>query len=298
MVLVEGGSRLHPDEPPFCMNVTEISQEEDEFFWSERALQKTGYQLGITDDEYIDLTPVGIESAFLGEIEISKYCRDKKSWKTHAWKARKCRLATGASKSIAEVYRKMNEQIKAGTYPPYEVKHSPKENGLGPKKPATMRSWIEAREYCQGTYPGGELPTKSQWDVACGDFPFCTATGFQLKKTEARFEDKERGPADVDSYPPNANGLKNMTGNVAEWTLEESEFPVDGKIARGGAWDDWLGDGLHGPLDMSEGSRRRLLAHDDNLGFRCVAEPHPLIRILNHLLASALKAGGYAFETE
>lgn len=102
------------------------------------------------------------------------------------------------------------------------IKPKPTGNFLGPKKPAILRTWQEARDSCAGRYPGGDLPTVAQWEKACGGKKYCTASG-QLRPTEARYGEKdEAGPVDVGSYPPSANGVYDMTGSVEEWTRDDN----------------------------------------------------------------------------
>jgi len=43
--------------------------------------------------------------------------------------------------------------------------------------------------------------------------------------------------SNVGTYQPNAWGLADTIGNVAEWT--ESIYAGERKVARGGSWRDW-----------------------------------------------------------
>ena len=111
-------------------------------------------------------------------------------------------------------------------------------NGGGPDHPMENVAWEKAVEFCEKlsnldaekqhgrTY---RLPTEAEWEYACRastTTPF--NTGESLSSTQANFNgnypygDGEKGPylrrtAPVGSYSPNAFGLYDMHGNVAEW---------------------------------------------------------------------------------
>lgn len=159
----------------------------------------------------------------------------------------------------------------------------------GPKKPAVLVSPSQADIYCAKKYPQGATPTWTQWQIACGNKPYCTASG-TLNHEEAVYG---AGPADVDFGPANANGVKNMTGNVWEWLRDwkpgsHDEFgPGKNQYAlvqnkrgeyryfTGGSYvssDDPAGVGIAG---LAASFRRALPYYDldINFGFRCVAPP-------------------------
>ena len=130
-------------------------------------------------------------------------------------------------------------------------------------------SWIEAVAYCNalnaqqmklGTVPPGyvyRLPTEAEWEYACRAGTTTEFTsGPELHCSQARFSFSAHtgasclgfGPLPVGSCAPNAWGLYDMHGNVAEWCLD-SHAPLSpspavdpyvggfpDRVVRGGAW--------------------------------------------------------------
>jgi formylglycine-generating enzyme required for sulfatase activity len=115
------------------------------------------------------------------------------------------------------------------------------DNGGGPDHPMENVLWIEADEFCKKLTAREDekragrkyrLPTESEWEYACRAG---TTTAFHfgdsLSSTQANingdraYGDAVRGPyrrmtAKVGSYEPNALGLYDMHGNVAEWVAD------------------------------------------------------------------------------
>lgn len=97
------------------------------------------------------------------------------------------------------------------------------------------------------------LPTETEWEIACRGG---TTTTYYWGVAEAsRYayyaQTSNKGPAEVGQYLPNAFGLYDMSGNVAEWTndwygaypvrsTENYRGPEDGerRVIRGGGWSD------------------------------------------------------------
>ena len=138
--------------------------------------------------------------------------------------------------------------------------------GLGRKgQPAICMTHHSAMEYCRWlsakTGKAYRLPTEAEWEYAA-------RAG---SKTAYSFEDPEKigdyawyvenceKPQTVGRKKPNAFGLHDMHGNVAEWCLDHyladryTQFPADkppvgpvvlpdekeySYVARGGSWDD------------------------------------------------------------
>jgi formylglycine-generating enzyme required for sulfatase activity len=119
--------------------------------------------------------------------------------------------------------------------------------------PVAAVSWKEAQEFCQklsekegATY---RLPTEAEWEYACR----AGAEGPPAEVLEggAWYADNSDGSArPVGQKQPNAWGLYDMLGNVAEWTQDaygpyprkgedqDPKGPLTGasKVVRGGSW--------------------------------------------------------------
>ncbi|MBT3198856.1 MAG: SUMF1/EgtB/PvdO family nonheme iron enzyme [Phycisphaerales bacterium] len=137
-----------------------------------------------------------------------------------------------------------------------------------PNQPVIRISWAEANAFCAWlSKKSGKkisLPSEAQWEWACragtntamsfgavdsdyskfANFADATAakslgtgrgrlTPFITDKT---FNDGQRIVCNVAQYSANAWGLKDMHGNVAEWTC--STFSGETKVVRGGSWHD------------------------------------------------------------
>lgn len=131
---------------------------------------------------------------------------------------------------------------------------------VGANKPVERVTWLNARDYCLalnaqqaalGGLPSGyeyRLPTEAEREYACRAG---TTTEFNMGAAiycnQARFGFSQHsytscgnsGPLNVGSYAPNAWGLHDMHGNVAEWCLD-----VWRPYAAGSLTDPFVGGGL------------------------------------------------------
>jgi formylglycine-generating enzyme required for sulfatase activity len=142
----------------------------------------------------------------------------------------------------------------------------------GPVRPVESVGWDDCQAYCRTltltlhdkhVY---RLPTEAEWEYACragrsSHKAFGVGDGESLSSTEANFHGNypyggaAKGPylngtSKVGSYRPNALGLYDMHGNVAEWCHDwYGKYPTEsvtdptgpdrgpGRVLRGASWD-------------------------------------------------------------
>ena len=163
--------------------------------------------------------------------------------------------------------------------------------GIGDDFPMYYVSWVEAADFCTRlsrlTRRSISLPTEAQWEYACRAG---TTTRFSFGDDERQIQNygwtsAHTGVANpVKSRKPNAWGLYDMHGNIAEWCLDYFgnyaggsvedpillSAPVDVRVVRGGSYA--------GPPETAAAARRfrvppQYMFH--NLGFRVVAKDEP-----------------------
>jgi acetoin utilization deacetylase AcuC-like enzyme/formylglycine-generating enzyme required for sulfatase activity len=178
----------------------------------------------------------------------------------------------------------------------------------GARQPLEQINWTDAALYCndrsraEGLEPcydektwacnfganGYRLPTEAEWEYACRAgtntaYDFGNNPG-QLKE-HAWYADNSGGTTHpVGQKKPNAWGLYDMHGNVAEWCndryaedyyqqspVEAPTGPAEGKerALRGGAWNSSAGSCRSAYRASSPSIDDTCLA-DDAIGFRCV----------------------------
>jgi len=148
--------------------------------------------------------------------------------------------------------------------------------------PAMQVSWNDAQAFAK--HYGLRLPTEGEWEIAAragartlypwGDDPRGGAGWANVRDQAAAkiygqpeicfpFDDGTPIVAKVKSYKPNAWGLYDIIGNVAEWVDESYK---SARILKGGGWNDYPdGASLKSRAGMTPASRR------DFIGFRVAA---------------------------
>lgn len=177
-----------------------------------------------------------------------------------------------------EVTQGQAEQLRAGANKYSFVGASLPVHNVQQNQPEKLLKALQEAERKAGCLPGDweySLPTEAQWEYACragtstryhfGDDPnqlhryanfadkSLLADDGAMQFADARFDDGfGKTLAPVGSYPPNAWGLHDMHGNVAEWCADRYLSPLVGGVnplvdqknkqatsdgvIRGGAW--------------------------------------------------------------
>lgn len=141
------------------------------------------------------------------------------------------------------------------TYEQYEEftkamgKSSPERSGVNPKTyPVVNVSWQDAQDYAswlsRQTGQKYSLPSESQWEYAArADTTTDFWWGHTIGDGNAHCQGcgspaPMRKAAPIGSFEPNAWGIHDTTGNVAEWTLDCYNRNYEGAPADGSAWQD------------------------------------------------------------
>lgn len=159
-----------------------------------------------------------------------------------------------------------------------------------PEKPVHNITWDDARAVCQAL--GGDLPSEAQWEFAARasnneGFPWANDSVpnpdvyavYKANSYDKGSKSGEYGPHKVASKKPNAWGIYDMAGNVAEWTRDkyfmfsfvvESSNPTGAmfgysKVFKGGSWKD-KEKRLNATYRDDEDPRY----WSETMGFRCV----------------------------
>lgn len=247
-----GGGGPHPDEPDYCIDITEVDQQSTEPFLAQRA--QSCYELVVTKKD-----------GSTERIQIPPDEDVEEAVSTIARRSDVARVVSGRVEDVAEVVR--------GRVASFARPETPG-NLKGPRKPAIYFTYDEARTYCRWKYHGGDLPTNRQWERACGDKEYCKAS--EGNHNETSFASSgSKGPVDVDSYALNANGVKNMRSNVRERTRDLSYSNMN--ITRGGSWgsfSEWSFtiNAPDGRFHFGVSTHGRF----HQVGFRCVAPPQEI----------------------
>jgi formylglycine-generating enzyme required for sulfatase activity len=146
----------------------------------------------------------------------------------------------------------------------------------GDNRPVEEVSWLDAVEFCarlsKKTGRNYRLPSEAEWEYACragtttpfhfgetittdlanynGNYIFDgSPRGFHIGETFTshlartityvrRLEEFRNKTTDVGSFPPNAFGLYDMHGNVAEWCADPWHSNYNGAPTDGSVWDE------------------------------------------------------------
>lgn len=153
------------------------------------------------------------------------------------------------------------------------------------RSPAQCLTWDNAKTYCE--WLGKRLPTSAEWELAARgpdgghDYPW----GNKWHEDWANWCDGRdcdgsidgyAGAAPIDAFPRNVSpyGVRNMAGNVVEWTSTLSTIKPNMYILRGGCYRPNNGmaqptDGLLSWREIGDPPERNA----DHMGVRCAKTP-------------------------
>lgn len=163
-------------------------------------------------------------------------------------------LLDGAALSFEQAVARFVDRTGRSGPAGWEVGRFPEGQG---QFPVGGVSWFEAMAYA--CFRGRSLPTVYHWYTAAD--PFSSNHVIPL----SNYGD---GPAPVGTYQGvTRNGIHDMAGNVAEWTVNRAVQPGDARFLLGGSWDDLeysFNDAITAPAwSRSPGNGIRLVQYLD-----------------------------------
>ncbi|OAI55084.1 hypothetical protein AYO44_02795 [Planctomycetaceae bacterium SCGC AG-212-F19] len=150
------------------------------------------------------------------------------------WDAREWDEAPAHRVTISKPFFMGTTELTNAQYEQFDPEHKKLRGKHGVSKgddePVVMVGWQQAVDFCAWlSKKEGKpyrLPTEAEWEYACrGGTTMAYHTGEKLTAEQANFgttpDGKRRNnTVAVGTYPPNAWGLHDMHGNVAEWCLD------------------------------------------------------------------------------
>ena len=147
----------------------------------------------------------------------------------------------------------------------------------GTELPAAHQSWRDARSICQAQ--GKRLCQESEWEFACEgeqmlpypyglvrDAEICNFDQQDLYEPDGSLRDM-REPGEARPRCESPFGVRNMVGNLDEWTLRETSPGLHRSVLRGGWW-----------MAARDRCRASTTAHNEiyegpQTGVRCCSSP-------------------------
>jgi len=149
-------------------------------------------------------------------------------------------------------------------------------NFRGANLPAEEITYDLATEYCGKI--GGRLPTEAEWEYAARAGTTGPRYG-DLDKIAWYFKNSNFSTHPVGQKEPNAFGLRDMLGNVIEWTstfftVQHNQENIDPKGPNDAEYRTLRGGGWFDDPELVRASNRTWFEDGDtdyNVGFRCVS---------------------------
>ena len=141
--------------------------------------------------------------------------------------------------------------------------------------PVVNVTWHDAVTFCRWlsleTSKRHRLPTEAEWEYAARGGRLGQAYPWGDKPPTGRSCFGRGAPCPVGTYKPNAFGLHDMVGSVAEWCEDDYGSGGKGKVVRGGGW----ASPAESPELLSLAQRDRLDPDKtrNDVGFRVARDP-------------------------